>query len=156
MLEAPKDGVQIRPAALDDAVDVHACVMNAYRHYQSRIGRPPGPMTQDYAQVIRDRAVFIALLEGEVAGVLVLAQTDEGFLLDNIAVDPRAQGRGVGRVLLELAEAQARSAGYGSIYLYTNVVMSESLELYGRIGYREYDRRIEEGYSRVYMRKPLP
>ena len=150
------NNVRIRPAVLADAEAVQACVMNAYRHYQSRIGRLPGPMTQNYAKVISEHGVFVAITDEAVSGVLVLAHKDEGFLLDNVAVDPCAQGRGVGRALLQFAEAQARLAGYDSIYLYTNVVMSESLELYRRIGYKEYDRRTETGLSRVYMRKPLP
>ena len=33
--------------------------------------------------------------------------------------------------------------------------MSENLSLYARIGYVEYDRRVEHGYGRVFMRKKL-
>ena len=38
-------------------------------------------------------------------------QTPEGFFLDNIAVGPNAQGRGLGRKLLELAESAALRRG---------------------------------------------
>lgn len=130
--------------------------MTAYAHYRKRIGRTPGPMMQDYHKVIRECDVFVALLDQEVQGILVLAQTSDGFLLDNIAVNPGAQGKGIGRALLELAEQRARSAGYASIYLYTNAMMSESRALYARIGYEEYDHRTEQGLDRVYMRKSLP
>jgi hypothetical protein len=34
--------------------------------------------------------------------------------------------------------------------------MTENQFLYAKIGYVEYDRRVEEGFSRVYMRKQLP
>ena len=33
--------------------------------------------------------------------------------------------------------------------------MTENQAMYTKIGYREYDRREEDGYSRVYMRKSL-
>ena len=33
--------------------------------------------------------------------------------------------------------------------------MTENQSLYSRIGYREYDRRVEDGDARVYMRKKL-
>jgi hypothetical protein len=53
-----------------------------------RIGKPPGPMLEDYAQVIPPHRVFVADMEGAVVGVLVLRVTKDGFLLDNVAVDP--------------------------------------------------------------------
>jgi predicted N-acetyltransferase YhbS len=73
-------------------------------------------MLDDYAEVIRGHHVSVAELDGDVGGVLVLKVTDEGFLLDNVAVDPRHHGKGVGRRLLELAESEAHRAGHGSIY----------------------------------------
>ena len=33
--------------------------------------------------------------------------------------------------------------------------MTENQALYSKIGYFEYDPRVEKGYSRVYMRKRL-
>ena len=88
-------------------------------------------------------------------GVLVLAITGEGFLLENVAVDPSRRGSGLGRKLLELAEAEARREGFDSIYLYTHEKMTENLALYAKIGYVEFDRRTEKGLARVYMRKSL-
>jgi GNAT superfamily N-acetyltransferase len=134
---------------------VSACVNAAYRHYIERIGRPPGPMTDDYAEVIRERRVTVAESAGRIVGVLVLALTPDGFLLENVAVHPTRRGTGLGRALLELAEDEARRAGFDSIYLYTHEKMSENRALYARIGYVEYDRRFEKGLARVYMRKPL-
>ncbi|MFC4257658.1 GNAT family N-acetyltransferase [Marinobacter lacisalsi] len=148
--------MDIRRATEADADAVSDCVTRAYEHYEKRIGRTPGPMVQDYHKVIREYNVFVTVVDQEIQGVLVLDQTREGFLLDNIAVNPGLQGRGIGRALLELAEQCAQSAGYDSIYLYTNALMSENRELYARIGYEEYDHRTEQGLDRVYLRKPLP
>jgi ribosomal protein S18 acetylase RimI-like enzyme len=91
----------------------------------------------------------------EIVGVLVLAHTEEGFCLDNIAVRPDWQGSGIGRQLLQLAESEAGRQGFDSIYLYTNELMSENRALYRKIGYRDYDRRIVDGYRRVFLRKRL-
>jgi hypothetical protein len=33
--------------------------------------------------------------------------------------------------------------------------MTENQVLYAKLGYVEYDRRIEDGYSRIFMRKML-
>lgn len=145
----------IRPASEGDAPGIAACVNAAYRHYVERMGKRPGPMTEDYAKVIRERRVTVVEGEGKIAGVLVLAVTDEGFLLENVAVDPSHRGKGLGKTLLELAEAEARREGFDSIYLYTHEKMTENLALYVKIGYVEFDRRSEKGLDRVYMRKPL-
>lgn len=149
------DPVQIRPARKADAAAISACVEAAYRHYIPRIGRRPGPMLDDYAEVIRERQVAVAELDGEIAGVLVLSVRDGGFLLDNVAVAPSHHGKGVGRALLERAETEARRQGVSSIYLYTHEKMTENRALYAKIGYVEYDRRLENALARVYMRKQL-
>ena len=144
-----------RPAAAPDASKVAELVDAAYGHYVERIGVLPGPMTDDYAEVIGTHRVTVAEQHGAVVGVIVLAVTDEGFLVDNVAVHPGHRGRGLGRALLELAEAEARRAGFDSIYLYTHEKMTENLALYAKIGYVEYERRSQGAFSLVYLRKQL-
>lgn len=148
-------GFGIRRAVDADAEGAAACVNAAYQHYVARNGKIPGPMRDDYAAAIRERETYVAFIESTIVGVLVLDRTEEGFLLENIAVLPGLQKTGVGRALLELAERAAVQQGYTSIYLYTQDVMTENQALYARIGYVEYARRAEEGLNRVYMRKRL-
>ena len=144
-----------RPATGGDAANVTALINNAYRHYVERIGMVPRPMTDDYAEVIKNYRVTLAESGQTLVGVIVLTVTDEGFLIDNVAVDPAYRGKGLGKALLEFAEAEARRAGFDSIYLYTHEKMTENLALYSRIGYVEYDRRSQGDFSLVYMRKHL-
>ena len=145
----------LRPATGGDAEKVTALVNAAYGHYVERIGMTPRPMTDDYAEVVRKSRVTVAESGQTMVGVVVLNITDEGFLIDNVAVDPSYHGKGVGKALLAFAEAEARRAGFDSLYLYTHEKMTENLALYARIGYVEYDRRSQENFSLVYMRKPL-
>ena len=112
-------------------------------------------MLEDYVEVIDQCFVRVALAEGKVVGAIVMKLTEEGFYIDNVAVRPAVKAQGVGRKLLEFAEAEARSRGYTSIYLATHELMAENRSLYGRIGYVEYDRRQVSGYSRVFLRKSL-
>ena len=147
--------MKLRPATLADASAVAVCVNNAFGHYIERIGMKPAPMEMDYEHEIREHQVFVVEDAGQVVGSLVLGITEEGFLLDVIAVDPKYWGKGVGRIMLEHAEAEAKKQGFDSIYLFTHEKMTENQALYKRIGYVEYDRRLENGRKRVYMRKPL-
>ena len=146
---------RLRLATGSDAADVAALVDAAYGHYVERLGMRPGPMTEDYAEVIRDHQVTVAERHGAIVGVVVLTVTDEGFLIHNVAVHPSCRGTGLGRALLQFAEGEARRAGFDSIYLYTHEKMTENLALYSRIGYVEYDRRSQGTFSLVYMRKQL-
>jgi ribosomal protein S18 acetylase RimI-like enzyme len=145
----------MRPATLDDAAGVHACVRAAYEHYVARNGKVPGPMLDDYAELIPEHDVTVIERDVEIVAVLLVREGSEGFLLDNVAVAPACWGTGLGRYLLELAEGKARAAGFDSIYLYTQEVMTENQALYERIGYVEYARRTEIGLNRIYMRKRL-
>lgn len=145
----------IRLARPDEADAVRAVVHDAYRHYIARIGKPPGPMQDDYAARITAGQAWVLEDAGRVAAVLVLEDQAAALLLDNIAVAPDGQGKGYGRALLQHAEATARARGFPAIVLYTHVLMTENLALYHRIGYRETGRVSEKGFERVYMRKDL-
>ena len=152
---ARPQAASLRPASAADVPRLTALVEAAYGHYVERLGGPPRPLTDDYQQVVRERDVTVADRDGEIVGLIVLAADDEGFLVDNVAVDPSHQGTGVGRALLELGEDAARRAGHDSIYLYTHERMTENLALYARIGYVESDRRPHGGADIVYLRKRL-
>jgi N-acetylglutamate synthase-like GNAT family acetyltransferase len=143
----------LRPARAADVDGIRVCVDIAYSPYIERIGRKPGPMLEDYSKVIEERQVTVAEFKGTVAGVVVLTTTSEGFLLENVAVLPAH--RGIGKALLQYAESEARRQGFGSLYLYTHEKMTENQLLYSKIGYVEYERRVENGYARVFMRKSL-
>jgi ribosomal protein S18 acetylase RimI-like enzyme len=145
----------VRAAAPDDAPGAAACVNAAYRHYVERNGKVPAPMRDDYSELIAEHDVTVGVDGEEVVAVLVVKEASEGFLLDNIAIAPGHQGTGLGRHLLELAEAKALERGYDSIYLYTQEIMVENQALYERVGYVEYARRREIGLDRIYLRKQL-
>ncbi len=147
--------MRIRRAASDDAPAITDCVARSYEHYIARIGGPPGPMLEDYAGVVAGREAYVVELDECVVGVLVLGPSDEGFLLDNIAVRPEHRGRGIGRRLLQLAEDRARAQGFASIYLYTHAKMIENRALYAHVGYVQYAERTEDGMTRVFMRKRI-
>jgi ribosomal protein S18 acetylase RimI-like enzyme len=145
----------IRAATAADVEPVRAIVASAYGHYIARIGKPPGPMLDDYARRIADRQTWVLVDGGRIVGILVLEQGPFGMLLDNIAVLPDCQAKGFGRALIEFAEAEARRRGFDEIHLYTHALMSENIALYRRIGFVETDRRSEKGYERVYMTRRL-
>ena len=145
----------LRAATQGDADRISKCVRLAYAPYIERIGKPPGPMLAEYDEIIRDHHVYVVDDGEEMIGVFVLIEGESGPVLDNIAVRPSRQGGGIGRWLMEQAEAEARRLGYGHLDLYTHQQMTENIAFYARLGYEETSRLVECGYPRVYMRKVL-
>jgi ribosomal protein S18 acetylase RimI-like enzyme len=149
-------GAMLRTARPDDRAAVAAIVEAAYSVYVERIGKPPGPMLDDYAKLIEASAVSVLDdPDGAIAALIVLLPQPDHLLLDNIAVRPDRQGRGLGRRLVAFAEAEARRLGYAELRLYTHATMTENIVLYTRLGFRETGRGHEAGYDRVFMAKGL-
>lgn len=98
-------------------------------------------MHPDFATLIA-RGVLRVIdgTRGPIAYIAAYAE-DGAWFVENIAVAPEAQGRGLGRALLTATETEARAAGQSIIRLFTNVVMTENQALYTRLGYRETGRR---------------
>jgi ribosomal protein S18 acetylase RimI-like enzyme len=145
----------IRAATAADASVIRQIVEQAYRHYIPRIGKPPGPMLDDYAARVSEGVVWVIEEGSTIAGVVVLLPRPDHLPLDNVAVVPARQGAGLGRRLLAFAEAEAVRRGYREIRLYTHQTMSENQRLYAAIGYEETGRGTDAGYERVFMRKRL-
>lgn len=145
----------IRRATQDDAECIAALVAEAYSPYIPRIGKKPAPMLDDYGQVIADFCVFVLANDADIQGVLVVSQQNTELLLNNIAVLPRYKGKGIGKALMAFCEEYAQATGCDAIQLYTHQLMTENIDLYKRLGYQETHRATENGFARVYMRKPI-
>jgi ribosomal protein S18 acetylase RimI-like enzyme len=146
---------RIRPATAADTPAIAEIVDQAYRHYIARIGKPPGPMLDDYVARVSEGAVWVFEEGAVIAAIIVLLPAPDYLLLDNIAVSPTRQGLGLGRRLLAFAEDEALRRGCREIRLYTHQTMVENQRLYTSIGYEETGRGSEAGYDRVFMRKQL-
>ena len=146
----------VRPAEPEEAAAVGDLVRASYSKYVERIGREPAPMLEDYAALIRAGEVWVLAEGGEVLGVLVMRPAEDHLFVDNVAVAPRHQGRGLGRELVAFAEERAKREGLGEVRLYTNEKMRENLAVYAKLGFEETGRGLGGGYRRVFMRKRLP
>ena len=112
-------------------------------------------MLEDYDALIRAGEVWVWDEGGEVLGVLVMRPADDHLFVDNVAVAPGHQGRGLGRELLAFAEERAEREGLPEVRLYTNEKMHENLAVYAKLGFEETGRGVDGGYRRVFMRKRL-
>lgn len=152
------DILPLRRAEGADAGAVAALTAAAYQTFQARIGYPPLPVTQDYAEVIARDEVWLLEDADELLGILVLVEAPDHLLIYSLAVAPQQQGEGLGRRLMAHAEDRARAKGLGKLQLYTNALMPENIAFYGGLGYRETGREphpTRPGATVVYMEKSL-
>jgi predicted dehydrogenase/GNAT superfamily N-acetyltransferase len=149
------NGLTIRQAGLPDVDTLRVITRTAYQHYVERMGREPAPMTADHAAEVDTGQAWIAEADGAPVGLIVLIPSDDHLLIENVAVLPDFQRRGVGRRLLEFAERQARAASLGQIRLYTHETMTENQAYYLNRGYQVYRRADQDGFRRVHFIKTL-
>ena len=95
------------------------------------------------------RTFFVAVKEGAVVGTVAL----EGDRLRAMAVDTSTQTRGVGRLLVERLEEEARARGIARIELHARVT---ARGFYAKLGYVEYGEELTEvTIPHIAMRKVL-
>lgn len=127
----------------------------AYKKYVERLGRPPAPMYEDYGEAVQRGTLHVLVADGTTVGLLEVKVADDHVYIENAAITPTYQKRGLGVHFLMHAEAQARAAGVSELRLHTNVRMTENIALYQAAGFTVFDQREEDGFERVYMRKPV-
>jgi ribosomal protein S18 acetylase RimI-like enzyme len=145
----------IRPAEREDGAAVADCARAAYAGYVPRIGREPAPMVADFPALIAAGEVHVLAAGKDLAGFIVARSGPGHLFIENVAVHPDWQGRGLGRRLMAFAEAAARERDLPALELYTNVKMTETFPFYRGLGFVETERRCEDGFDRVYMEKKL-
>jgi DNA-binding MarR family transcriptional regulator/GNAT superfamily N-acetyltransferase len=85
----------------------------------------------------RRERCWIAELDGErVGSVFVVRKTDEIAKLRLLILDPKARGLGLGRRLVEECLRFARSAGYSSMTLWTQSILTAARTIYEQAGFR--------------------
>jgi len=143
----------LRPATAGDLPAIRAVIDAAYARYLTRMDKPPGPMFRDYGPSVEAGTTWVT--GSPITAVLTLDPRDDLLYVENVAVDPSAQGRGLGRALMEFAEQEAARRTLSRMGLVTHEVMTENQAIYARLGYIEIERRVEDGYRRIYMEKRL-
>ena len=145
----------IRKARASDLAGIQACVEASYGHYIDELGEKPGPLLDDYRAMLKDHHVWVFEKGERILGLLILIEKETYILLDNVAVHPDIQGQGVGKQLMRLAELESEKLGYDEIQLYTHEKMLGNQARYKKLGYVEFDRRVERNLNRVYLKKDL-
>jgi len=145
--------VPFRPELRDDFYRLNADWLRRFFHIEEVdhrvLSNPEGEVLAGGGRI------FFARSGERVVGTCALMLAEPGvFELTKMAVDPTAQGLGIGRKLIERAIAEFREMGARQLFLETNTRLQPAIRLYESVGF-EHQPAVREGthYSRanVYM-----
>jgi len=111
-------------------------------------------MTADYERAVVDHMIDLHEDNGALLALIETIACGDHLLIENLAVHPDQQGKGLGDLLLSHAQAVARERGYREIRLYTNGAFASNVAFYAKRGFSEYAREpFPKGGELVRMRR---
>jgi ribosomal protein S18 acetylase RimI-like enzyme len=138
--------MSITPATLTDVPELALLINSSYRGESSKKGWTTeanligGQRIDDHSlagQMADPNAVILKNTndEGKITGCVYLQKQADKLYLGMLTVSPILQANGLGRQLLQAAEAYARSINYHTITMTVITTRTELLEWYERRGY---------------------
>jgi ribosomal protein S18 acetylase RimI-like enzyme len=95
-------------------------------------------------------------VDNALAGLIETVDEGTQLLIENVAVLPDFQRRGLGLKLMAHAEEIAALLGYDRVWLYTNKRFTENIEFYLKLEYRvDREEDVGCGTIKVDMSKTL-
>jgi aminoglycoside 6'-N-acetyltransferase I len=109
-----------------------------------------------FEQRLKTAVVFVAEAEDRIVGFLEMdfrkyapgCRSSPVAFIEGWYVEPESQGRGIGRALIEAAEAHARAAGHHEIASDAEIDNAEGIAAHIAVGFEEIERV-------VYFRRSL-
>lgn len=112
-------------------------------------------MVADYEQAVREHQIDLIRVGSETIGLIETMLREDHLWIENVAIRPESQGKGLGRHLLAHAERKAIDAGRAEIRLLTNAAFEANVALYEKTGYFIVKREPFMGGTTIYMSKKL-
>lgn len=130
----------IRAMVPGDAEAVVAVVRAAFAAIPVPLDPAPSALRVTREEVLAQEggAVWDAVEDGAgIGGCVLWRMQDGGLYLNRVAVRPGLQGWGIGRLLLEEAEAEGRRRGVGKLVLAVRLAVPGNRRLFAAAGFRD-------------------
>lgn len=148
--------LEFRPARTEDADAIRDVVRAAYARWVPVIGREPLPMKADYQKAVSEHRIDLVCSAGSITGLIEMMLREDHLWIENVAVSPEQQGKGLGRRLLTHAETIAKENGLSEVRLLTNAAFVLNVRLYEKTGYVITTSEPFMGGTTLHMSKHLP
>ena len=137
-------------------------ILASFAYMHPRIDPPSSALRltrQSLKQKAETEKAYAAIENGHLVGcIFCKPEPPECLYIGKLAVAPDAQGRGVGRLLLQAAEACAVECGLSCLRLETRIELEENHRLFARWGFVRTAEASHPGFTRptfIEMRKAL-
>ena len=157
----PDQTIITRPAVPAESGAVAEIMRMAFAEYRGRI-RPESSALRETAesvtQLLRVGRVFVAEIDGRLAGCVEARSEGDTVYLGRLAVLPDYRRRGVADRLIETVEAYARETGAGSVVLKVRIALRQNQRIFLSRGFREVGRETHAGFEHptsIRMQKPV-
>jgi len=155
------DLLRIDPDRFTDWTALHALIMNAFAYMDGRID-PPSSAHRLTPENLREKASveigIVAIEDGQLLGCVFCKAEPETLYIGKFAISPKAQGKGLGRLLLTATENLARELGLGTLRLETRIELTNNHAVFGKWGFVKTAENAHAGYDRptsIEMKKTL-
>lgn len=134
--------VEVRTAAADEARAVHNILVESFEPFKEQYTEEAYNITIMTPAQIRERIedsehdVLVAYLNGRLVGTAILQYRGDDVYVRSMGVSPAAQGKGVGKKLLETIEEHARQKGCKTITLECFEPLKKAISVYEKFRFR--------------------
>lgn len=131
---------EVRPARLDEAEGISACLNAAFEPFRSQYSadafRDTVPSPEAIRQRIANMIVYVSTAnDGTILGTLAASASNREGHLRGMAVRPEWQAHGIAEQLLARAEIDLRAAGCTRVTLDTTRPLQRAIRFYEKNGY---------------------
>jgi N-acetylglutamate synthase-like GNAT family acetyltransferase len=138
-----------------------ALILAAFASMNGRID-PPSSALRLTAQALAEKAEaeigHVAIEQGKLTGCLFLRPETDCLYVGKLAVLPSAQGKGLGRRLLAIAQETAAALGLPALRLETRIELTDNHAVFAAWGFSRTAEKAHPGFTRttfIEMRKDL-
>ncbi len=150
---------------LDDGFDrwdaLLDLILASFAYMNGRID-PPSSALALTSETLKAKAfseiAYAALDDKHLVGCIFCRPEAESLYVGKLAVLPTAQGKGIGRRLLALAETKARELGLKTLRLETRIELTDNHATFAAWGFRKTAENRHAGFDRttsIEMRKAI-
>jgi GNAT superfamily N-acetyltransferase len=139
-----------------------ALILTSFAYMQPRIDPSSSALLLTLPSLMEKARVekaYAAIESGRLLGcIFCKPEPPDCLYIGKLAVAPDTQGKGVGRLLLQAAEAQATVYGLSCLRLETRIELTENHLVFARLGFVRTAEGCHPGFARptfVEMRKTL-
>jgi ribosomal protein S18 acetylase RimI-like enzyme len=149
----------IRLADFSDATDIADLLKDSFSEYKNLYTKRAFTETVLGVYKIKERIynkrTWIILIDGAITGTISLIPAQDTLYIKSVAVAPMARGRGLGKLMLDHAEHEAKRMRLRYLELTTTHFLSAALRLYENFGFEQRGQKDLYGTPLIRMIKDL-